>query len=132
VSLIIFDIDNFKSINDNFGHSAGDRALQHVANVLRQPLRRSSTISRFGGDEFCVLVPDCGEEEAQLVAERLKSDLDGQPLRLDDAGTVHLAVSGGVATQDPDSPPEMDLFEMADADLIRAKRQGKGRIGAPA
>jgi diguanylate cyclase (GGDEF)-like protein len=132
VSLIIFDIDNFKSINDNFGHSAGDRALQHVAAVLRQPLRRSSTICRFGGDEFCVLVPDCGAEEAQLVAQRLKADLEEQPLRLDDAGTVHIAVSGGVATQDPDSAPGEDLFELADLELLRAKRQGKGRIGVRA
>jgi diguanylate cyclase (GGDEF)-like protein len=127
VSLVIFDIDNFKAINDTHGHLAGDRALRHVSDVLSQPLRRSSTICRFGGDEFCVLVPECAAEEAELVAQRLKSEIESRPLALD-GGNVALAVSGGVATQYPDSPPELDLFEMADRELIRAKRQGKGRI----
>jgi diguanylate cyclase (GGDEF)-like protein len=128
VSLIIFDVDDFKQINDAHGHLAGDQALKHVATVLHSPLRRSSTICRFGGDEFCILVPECGPEEAQLVAERLKSEIEARPLVLDGVGSVQLRVSGGVATQTPESPPETDLFELADLELIRAKRQGKNQI----
>jgi diguanylate cyclase (GGDEF)-like protein len=128
VSLIIFDVDDFKQINDAHGHLAGDQALKHVATVLHSPLRRSSTICRFGGDEFCILVPECGPDEAQLVAERLKSEIEAQPLVLDGVGSVQLRVSGGVATQTPESPPETDLFELADLELIRAKRQGKNQI----
>ncbi len=128
VSLIIFDLDDFKRINDAHGHLAGDEALTHVAKVLSSPLRRSSTICRFGGDEFCVLVPECTAEEAQLVAERLKSEIEAQPLELEGVGKVLVRVSGGVATQTPDSPPETDLFELADRELIRAKRQGKNQI----
>lgn len=127
VSLIIFDLDNFKKINDTHGHVAGDRALQHVATVLEQPLRRSSTICRYGGDEFCIVVPECAADEAQLVAERLKSEIEDQPLQLDD-GPIELRISGGVATQYPDSPGEADLFELADRELMRAKRQGKSQI----
>jgi diguanylate cyclase (GGDEF)-like protein len=128
VSLIIFDIDDFKQINDAYGHLAGDEGLKHVATVLHSPLRRSSTICRFGGDEFCILVPECTGEEAQLVAERLKAEIEAQPLVLEGDGPVQIRVSGGIATQAPDSPPETDLFELADRELIRAKRQGKNQI----
>jgi diguanylate cyclase (GGDEF)-like protein len=128
VSLIIFDIDNFKDINDSYGHLAGDEALKHVAKALLEPLRRSSTICRFGGDEFCIVVPECAGDEARLVAERLKAQIEETPLVIEGAGTVQLRISGGVATQYPDPPPEADLFELADRELIRAKRQGKSQI----
>jgi diguanylate cyclase (GGDEF)-like protein len=128
VSLIIFDIDNFKQINDTYGHLAGDEALKHVAAALMEPLRRSSTICRFGGDEFCIVVPECAGDEARLVAERLKARIEETPLAIEGAGTVSLRISGGVATQYPDPPPETDLFELADRELIRAKRQGKSQI----
>ena len=128
VSLIIFDLDDFKQINDTFGHLAGDQALRHVADVLRQPLRRSSTICRYGGDEFCVVVPECGAEEAGRVAARLRAEVEAAHLHLP-SGTIQLHLSGGVATQYPDSPPDIDLFSLADRELIKAKREGKGRIG---
>ncbi len=128
VSLIIFDIDDFKQINDAHGHLAGDEALKHVANMLQVPLRKSSTICRFGGDEFCILVPECTAGEAQLVAERLKHEIEGQPLALAGVGSINVHVSGGVATQTPDAPPETELFELADRELIRAKRLGKNQI----
>ena len=126
VSLIIFDIDNFKQINDTHGHLAGDQALRHVASVMTLPLRRSSIICRFGGDEFCIVVPECGAEEAQLVARRLKDEIESAPLHLEGVGDIQLAVSGGVATQDPDSPLDQDLFEVADQELIRAQAAGQG------
>jgi diguanylate cyclase (GGDEF)-like protein len=62
------------------------------------------------------------------VAERLKAEIESQPLVLDGAGSIQVRVSGGIATQSPDSPPEVDLFELADRELIRAKRQGKNQI----
>ncbi|MGB2938755.1 MAG: GGDEF domain-containing protein [Candidatus Dormiibacterota bacterium] len=129
VSLILLDIDNFKDVNDNYGHVVGDKALKHVASVMSQPLRRSSVICRYGGDEFCIVVPECGAEEAQLVAQRIKQEIENQPLFVEGVGPVQLFVSGGVATEDPEAPLEQDLFEVADQELIRAKRQGKGRIG---
>jgi diguanylate cyclase (GGDEF)-like protein len=128
VSLIIFDLDDFKHINDAHGHLAGDQALKHVATRLHNPLRRSSIACRFGGDEFCILVPECTADEALLVAERLKSEIEAQPLALEGVGSIQVRVSGGVATQTPDSPPEIDLFELADRELIKAKRQGKNQI----
>jgi two-component system, cell cycle response regulator len=128
VSLIIFDLDNFKHINDTYGHLAGDQALRQVATTLQQPLRRSSTICRFGGDEFCIVVPECAADEAQLVAERLKFEIEEEPVVIEGVGSVNLRISGGVATQYPDSPPDTDLFELADRELIRAKRQGKSQI----
>ena len=127
VSLIVFDLDNFKEINDTYGHSAGDEALKHVASVLKQPTRRSSTICRYGGDEFCIVVPECGAEEAQLVADRLRSEIESSPLRFGEE-RIQLRLSGGIATQFPDSPIDTDLFALADRELIKAKKQGKGRI----
>lgn len=128
VSLIVFDVDNFKDINDTYGHVVGDKALKHVATVMSHPLRRSSIICRYGGDEFCIVVPECGSEEAHLVAERIKQEIEAQPLFVEGVGPVQLFVSGGVATEDPDMPLDQDLFEVADMELIQAKRQGKGRI----
>jgi len=85
-------LHDFKQINDAHGHLAGDEALKHVATVLHSPLRRSSTICRFGGDEFCILVPECSAEEAQLVGERLKSEIEAQPLILEGVGSVQVRV----------------------------------------
>ena len=129
VSLIILDIDNFKQINDTHGHVAGDEALKHVADVLRLPLRRSSTICRYGGDEFCVVVPESGKAEAERVAQRLSSELQQSPLVFNGL-QIPLRISGGVATQEADAPPGTDLFALADRELIRAKREGKDRIKA--
>jgi len=127
VSLVMFDLDNFKQINDTYGHVAGDEALKHVARALNRPLRRSSTICRYGGDEFCVVVPECDGEEAELVADRLRHEIEKAPVEVD-GNSIQLRLSGGVATQYPDSPLEADLFAVADQELIRAKREGKGRI----
>lgn len=128
VSLIIFDVDNFKDINDTYGHVAGDMALRHVGSVLSIPLRRSSTICRYGGDEFCVVVPECGEEEAELVARRLKAEIEERPLTLEGDNRINIKVSGGVATQHPEAASDIDLFQLADDRLIHAKREGKDRI----
>ncbi|HEV3230733.1 MAG TPA: GGDEF domain-containing protein, partial [Candidatus Dormibacteraeota bacterium] len=128
VSLVIFDIDNFKTINDTYGHLVGDEALKHVGRVLSEPLRRSSTICRYGGDEFCIVVPDCDREEASRVGERLLRQINETPFVVEGHGPIPLAASGGVATQYPDAPATVDLFELADRELIQAKREGKGRV----
>jgi diguanylate cyclase (GGDEF)-like protein len=128
VSLLIFDIDNFKLINDTHGHPVGDEAVKHVARVLAGPLRRSSTICRYGGDEFCIIVPECDQKEAVRVAERLRQCVEETPLELPGQAPVRLQVSGGVATQQAETPAAVDLVELADRELIRAKREGKGRI----
>ncbi|MHB8507243.1 MAG: GGDEF domain-containing protein [Candidatus Dormibacteria bacterium] len=127
VSLVVIDIDNFKAINDTHGHVAGDEALKQVAAVLREPLRASSIICRYGGDEFCVVVPECDRDDARLVAERLVERIIATPVKIDGA-TFQMSASGGTATRHPDEPPGTDLFELADRQLLAAKRAGKGRV----
>ena len=128
VSMIILDLDDFKGINDTYGHRAGDDALKLVAEALRQPLRRSNTICRYGGDEFCVVIPECTTEEAMGVAARLLEEVEKVGLDVGDNRTIHLRISAGIATQDPADPGTEDLFEMADQALINAKREGKDRV----
>ncbi|GAC1334107.1 MAG: hypothetical protein NVSMB17_15350 [Candidatus Dormibacteria bacterium] len=128
ISMIILDIDNFKGINDTHGHSAGDDALRLVADALRQPLRRSNTICRYGGDEFCVVIPECTSEEAVGVAGRLREEVEKVGLVVGSGRVVHLQLSAGIATQDPAEPSGADLFELADQALIKAKKEGKDRV----
>ena len=128
VSMVILDIDDFKRINDEHGHRVGDEALKLVAEALRQPLRRSNTICRYGGDEFCVVIPECTTEEALGVATRLREEVAKVGLDVGGGAMVHLRMSAGVATHDPAQPATADLFEMADEALLSAKRAGKDRV----
>ena len=128
VSMVMLDIDDFKQINDNHGHRVGDMALQLVGDALRVPLRRSSTVCRYGGDEFCVIIPECSPEEALGVAGRLREEIEQRQLEVPGLESRTLRVSVGVATQHPDEPAAVDLFEMADRALMQAKRHGKSRV----
>lgn len=128
VSMVILDVDDFKKINDTHGHRVGDHALVLVADALREPLRRSSTVCRYGGDEFCVIIPECSLDEAIGVAARLREEIRGRALHVPGLGAVEIQVSVGVATQHPDQPVSLDLFELADRALMQAKREGKNRV----
>lgn len=126
-SVIYFDIDHFKSLNDRHGHPAGDAALQAVAQAVRSQLRKTDLAARLGGDEFVVACPHTGAQDAQTFA-----------LRLCDGVTAALApyapdtkigsISAGVATtESSDSGPD-DLLRRADAGLYEAKRKGRDRV----
>ena len=128
VSMVIIDLDDFKMVNDTYGHRAGDAALRTVAEAMRYPLRRSSTVCRYGGDEFCVLVPECTPEEAMGVANRLKEEVEQSLLEVPGVGRIRLRASAGIATHDPSDAGGSDLFELADQALMRAKRAGKSRV----
>jgi diguanylate cyclase (GGDEF)-like protein len=128
VALLIFDVDDLKVINDRHGPVAGDEILKHVARVLGEPLRRSSLLCRFGGDEFGVLVPECGRQHAEAVARRLVERVAQQPLVLEEVGLLRLTISAGVATHYPDVPTQGDLYEVAHSQLLRSKREGKNRV----
>ncbi|MFN2463807.1 MAG: diguanylate cyclase [Candidatus Dormibacteria bacterium] len=128
VSMIMLDIDDFKAINDTYGHRAGDDALRAVAGALLQPLRRSNTVCRYGGDEFCVLIPECSTDEALGVARRLLQEVEGTEVRSGSGDFFTIHVSAGVGTFEPDDPGSHDLFEMADRALLGAKRSGKNQV----
>jgi diguanylate cyclase (GGDEF)-like protein len=127
LSLLLADLDDFKRINDRFGHPAGDEALCAFAAVLRAHLRQIDTAGRLGGEEFAVLLPDTNLEGALAVAERVRRFVGAEPV-LGDRRGVRLTASIGVAEYESGSRD--DLLRRADAGLYRAKQQGKNRVAA--
>ncbi len=126
LSVAIIDLDNFKALNDSLGHQAGDRALAHVAGVVRNTLRPADRVGRFGGEEFLILLPDTALNESAAVMARIKRELAAQPLGEKDA-SLKITFSGGVA-QRADRESIEHLLARADAALYQAKRAGKNRI----
>ncbi|MDX5444881.1 MAG: PAS domain-containing protein [Zoogloeaceae bacterium] len=131
-AVLMLDIDHFKSVNDTWGHAVGDEVLQHVANVIRQSLRRHDVPGRLGGEEFAALLPDATLENARLLAERVRERLEREPARTS-AGEVGVTISIGVAHFDGSSVRQ--VLERADEALYEAKSGGRNRVclagGAP-
>jgi len=126
LSAVMFDLDRYKKINDRFGHLTGDRVLIEVANLCRANLRVTDIACRFGGDEFTIVLPDTGLEQATLLAERLRYLISA--LRIPaGANVIKITSSIGVASFEPDRDSLEDLLENADRALYRAK-QGRNRI----
>lgn len=124
LSVAVFDVDDFKRVNDTHGHTVGDRALQHLVAVLRAALRPVDVIARLGGEEFAVLFVDAGHEEAMATMARLQRQLAEQPLA---AAQLSLTVSAGVAGHDGEESLEA-LLTRADTAAYVAKRSGKNRV----
>ncbi|MSQ49461.1 MAG: diguanylate cyclase [Betaproteobacteria bacterium] len=124
--LAMLDLDDFKRLNDRLGHQAGDRALVHLANVLRQTLRPSDIIARYGGEEFVVLLPHTPADEAVRVVLRLQHALTNQSL-MHDQERIQITFSAGVAERQAKESRE-DLLKRADTALYEAKRRGKNRV----
>jgi diguanylate cyclase (GGDEF)-like protein len=131
-ALVLVDVDHFKSINDTYGHPAGDRVLVHLATVLREHVRvDDAVVSRLGGDELAVLLHRCGPEAAAGRAEALLAAVRSRPLVLPDGTLLSLSVSVGVAASRC-APDGHALYSAADAALYEAKRGGRGRVAVAA
>ena len=122
-SLIMFDIDHFKAINDRHGHHAGDRVLVEVVRRVRDHLRASDYLARWGGEEFMILVTDCDQGTAMNLAERFRLLIAATPL--DEISPV--TASFGAATYDPAESDE-DWLRRVDGALYAAKAAGRNRI----
>jgi diguanylate cyclase (GGDEF)-like protein len=131
-ALILIDLDNFKQINDVYGHPAGDDALKHLADLLKANTRRDTIISRIGGDEFAVLLPGCIDADALRRAQQIVQAVRSTPLDLEDGRRVMLTISAGVAHERPETGSPTDLYGAADAGLYNAKRAGRDTVGTPA
>lgn len=128
LSLVVFDIDHFKRINDVHGHVAGDAVLRQVAAVVASNVRRDDTVARTGGEEFAVLVPEVAHENALGVAEKLRALIEASPCRFE--GSVFpVTASFGVAsfTGEPEVTAA-DLYRLADERLYAAKHAGRNRV----
>ena len=126
LSLLFIDLDDFKSVNDEFGHAAGDGLLTAVAQRLTQSVRPGDTVGRIGGDEFGVLLVDASEEEAATVSDRLLRDLR-LPFPIGDRLMSIEGSIGVVCRVDGDTGPD-ELLGSADLAMYEAKRRGKGRV----
>lgn len=126
VSLILFDIDHFKQINDDYGHTTGDAALVEVAENILISLRQSDLFGRFGGDEFMMLLPNDNLQQASETAERLRQTLQSISLQ-----QIPRRLSGSFGViQISQQESLQQAFERADANLLQAKRQGRNQVVA--
>lgn len=133
LSVGMVDIDRFKRVNDRHGHLAGDALLKHIAQELRDGLRATDSIGRYGGEEFLFLLPETEFEEALIVAEKLRVAIEGLTNVLDEAPDLRITVSIGLSTvdhDDPEEPTTTKLILEADLALLDAKRTGRNRVVA--
>ncbi len=124
-SVLVFDLDNFKRLNDEMGHHAGDAALVEIARLCRQHLRQSDVVARFGGDEFVVVMPGTHRGDALAIAERLRAHV---PVSLMQALRYESTISGGVSAFDPPDRSSSDILKRADEGLYLSKRAGRNRV----
>ncbi|NSW89583.1 MAG: diguanylate cyclase [Firmicutes bacterium] len=127
LSMIMMDIDDFKKINDTYGHYLGDNVLRAVAEKCKKSLRETDIIGRYGGEEYTILLPHTGSEEAKSVAERLLSSIAECPIIFDD-NEISVTVSIGVAVMDDSINTMQELLQKADTALYAAKKKGKNCI----
>ena len=127
LSVLLLDLDHFKRVNDRWGHQAGDEVLAIFADRAREQVRRKDILVRRGGEEFVLIMPDTGLEEAEQVAERIRLVMDEQEIQLDAEQSLRQSVSIGVAGWDGEEPPAA-LEARADQAMYKAKAAGRNKV----
>ncbi len=127
LSVVFVDLDNFKEINDTFGHLAGDHVLKRVARAFGDRIRREEIVGRYGGDEFLVVIPESSLEDVVQFAEIIKTRIETQDIEFDNE-RIHVTVSIGIANLVEGMEHYEDLLAQADKHLYDAKKAGKNRV----
>lgn len=127
LTLIMFDLDHFKSINDTYGHLGGDAVLTTVARILRELVRENDIAGRYGGEEFGVILVNTDETGAKAVAERIRSTIEATPVPFEE-GEINATASLGVATYKPGIDNAEELIANADAALYYCKEHGRNQV----
>ncbi|MBN2804245.1 MAG: diguanylate cyclase [Deltaproteobacteria bacterium] len=127
LSLIMFDIDFFKKINDTYGHLAGDTILQDLSAVVKNRMRKDEILARYGGEEFAVILPESNLESAVNLAENIKSSIENHRFLFEKA-PIPVTVSLGVACTSGEIDTEQEFIKMADQKLYQAKQEGRNRV----
>jgi two-component system cell cycle response regulator len=129
LTLAMFDLDRFKSVNDTHGHQAGDRVLEQFADILRESAREIDRIGRYGGEEFMVLLPDTSIDDAEVFVERVRREVARRPFNIGGSEPLRMTTSAGIATYPHEriNSPET-LVRIADEALYTAKTTGRNRV----
>ena len=126
---MILDVDNFKQVNDTYGHLQGDEVLRTIGRILESEPRAIDEPARYGGEEFVVALPETALPGAIEIAERIRARLESQPIAMVEGnGNLRVTASFGVATMPTTATNVRDLFRVADEALYEAKRTGKNRV----
>jgi diguanylate cyclase (GGDEF)-like protein len=129
ISLLMIDVDHFKHFNDQYGHLTGDIVLREIAGMIKNGVREIDVVGRYGGEEFCVVLPDTEQEGALFVAERIRCMVEQSIIKAFDV-TVKATVSIGAATYPQNGQNPKELLDKADWALYRAKNTGRNRVCA--
>lgn len=126
--VLVLDLDRFKNYNDSYGHAAGNDALQRVAGTIRETVRTVDFAARYGGEEFAVILPQVDTQSMQVIAERIRANIEALPAP-DDGAPVTVSIGGALY---PDDGRDRDsIFQRADARLYEAKKAGRNRVVGP-
>ncbi|OHD16016.1 MAG: hypothetical protein A2086_04850 [Spirochaetes bacterium GWD1_27_9] len=128
LSLVMFDLDHFKSINDTYGHQFGDEVLIKVANVIKKNCRTSDVPSRFGGEEFAIMLTETNKEGAKIFGEKIRKVIEELEIEYN-GKKIKVTISGGITSFPDDNPKDIQEFiEMADKSLYVSKKEGRNKI----
>lgn len=128
LSLLVIDLDQFKEVNDRYGHLEGDWLLRQISARLLEELRTEDLLARYAGDEFVVLLPDIGVKKAGQIAQRLVERTRSEPFDLKDGTSVRMSITIGVATYPQDATSRLELLRVADSAMYAAKRAGRDSV----
>ncbi|MEY4510291.1 MAG: hypothetical protein RLZZ450_2413 [Pseudomonadota bacterium] len=130
LSVIFCDVDHFKSVNDKFGHQVGDTVLQNFGKVILRCMRQLDVPTRYGGEEFAIILPATDRAGAKTAAERLRKMLEKQEMMVGGGRAINVTASFGVSTMDKDFQPSdaAALVKMADDSVYAAKHAGRNRV----
>ena len=127
LSLIMFDIDHFKAVNDNYGHLAGDYVLKHLASVIKARIRREDIMARYGGEEFAIVLPEIDNFNAMRFSEKIRILVENTHFQFEET-TIPLAISIGVSTSSEEVRSPDEFIKLADDNLYEAKRSGRNCV----
>ena len=129
LSMLMLDIDKFKNINDTYGHMIGDSVIRICANILKRLSRTSDILARYGGEEFIIILPETKLEEAMLLAQRIRKEIEQRDIDLNDDKIIHITVSIGVSQLDNENDTSIEnTIQRCDNALYDAKNSGRNRV----